>query len=224
MPKSTRLWKLLKSAEFRTPTAQDVRKKGSKILEVPSVRSCFALAMANEFVVIINSLRVPKIKKILLYEMKFLVPNYSCFQNPWLEGYHPQIPILSVLCPQLNLLNSPKQNSLVRHWSKSRFFSATFTFSYLQRLVIVHRVLKGVHEPRFICLSIRLDFPATSFHAFFEPRCGYCILRTFLNLLFRSIGLHFLNIHNMMIANHKTYLELIYNSSVVFLQLASSSI
>jgi hypothetical protein len=26
--------------------------------------------------------KVPKIKKILLYEMKFLVPNYSCFQNP----------------------------------------------------------------------------------------------------------------------------------------------
>jgi hypothetical protein len=25
---------------------------------------------------------VPKIKKILLYEMKFLVPNYSCLQNP----------------------------------------------------------------------------------------------------------------------------------------------
>jgi len=27
---------------------------------------------------------VPKIKKILLYEMRFLVPNYSCLQNPWL--------------------------------------------------------------------------------------------------------------------------------------------
>jgi hypothetical protein len=26
--------------------------------------------------------KVPKIKKILLYEMKFLVPNYSCLQNP----------------------------------------------------------------------------------------------------------------------------------------------
>jgi hypothetical protein len=25
-----------------------------------------------------NSLKVPKIKKILLYEMKFLVPNYNC--------------------------------------------------------------------------------------------------------------------------------------------------
>ena len=44
---------------------------------------------------------------MLLYEMKFLVPNYSCLQNPWLRGYRPQIPVLSALCPQLNLLNPP---------------------------------------------------------------------------------------------------------------------
>ena len=31
--------------------------------------------------------------------MKFLVPNYSCLQNPWLGGYRPQIPALSLLCP-----------------------------------------------------------------------------------------------------------------------------
>ena len=37
--------------------------------------------------------------------MKFLVANYSCLQNPWLGGYRPQIPVLSVLSPQLNLLN-----------------------------------------------------------------------------------------------------------------------
>jgi len=37
--------------------------------------------------------------------MKFLVTNYSCLQNPLLRGYRPQIPVLSVLCPQLNLLN-----------------------------------------------------------------------------------------------------------------------
>ena len=30
--------------------------------------------------------KVPKLKKILPYEMKFLVPNYSCLQNPWLGG------------------------------------------------------------------------------------------------------------------------------------------
>ena len=47
--------------------------------------------------------------------MKFLVLNYSCLQNPCLGGYHPQIPILSVLCPQLNLLNPPEKNSWVRH-------------------------------------------------------------------------------------------------------------
>ena len=54
--------------------------------------------MTNKLVVIINSLKVPNIKKILLYEMKFLVPKYSCLQNPWLGvgDYRPQIP---VLCP-----------------------------------------------------------------------------------------------------------------------------
>ena len=41
--------------------------------------------------------------------MKFLVPNYSCLQNPWLGGYRPQIPVLSVLCPQLKLLNPPPE-------------------------------------------------------------------------------------------------------------------
>jgi len=49
--------------------------------------------------------------------MKFLVSNYSCFQNPWLGGYRPPppTPLLSVLFPPLNLLNPPKQNSWVRH-------------------------------------------------------------------------------------------------------------
>jgi len=107
VPNSTRLWKLLKVAEFRTPTPQNVRKKGSKILKLPPVRNFFTLAMTNKLVVIINSLNVTKIKKILLYEMKFLVQNYSCLQNPWLEGYRQQIPVLSVLCPQLNFLKPP---------------------------------------------------------------------------------------------------------------------
>ena len=35
MPNSTRLWKLLKIAEFRMPTPQDVWRKGSKILKLP---------------------------------------------------------------------------------------------------------------------------------------------------------------------------------------------
>ena len=34
VPNSTRLWKLLKIAEFRKPTTQDVAKKGSKILKL----------------------------------------------------------------------------------------------------------------------------------------------------------------------------------------------
>jgi hypothetical protein len=38
--------------------------------------------MTNKLAVIINSIKVPKIKKLLLYEMKSLVLNYGCFQNP----------------------------------------------------------------------------------------------------------------------------------------------
>ena len=34
VPNSIRLWKLLKIAEFKKPTPQDVRKKGSKILKL----------------------------------------------------------------------------------------------------------------------------------------------------------------------------------------------
>ena len=80
--------------------------------------------MTNKLVVIINSLKVPKIKNILLYEMTFLVPNYSCLQNPWLGGYRPQIPVLSVLCPQLNLLNPPLPNKI------PGYATATIMFMY----------------------------------------------------------------------------------------------
>ena len=64
-------------------------------------------------------------KKILPYELQ-LVPNYSCLQNPWLGGYLPQIPDLSVLCPQMNLLTPPphEKNSWVSHCLLSSNFVA----------------------------------------------------------------------------------------------------
>ena len=61
--------------------------------------------------------------------MKFLVPNYSYLQNPWLGGYRPRIPVLSVLCPKLNLLNPPpEQNSWVRHCGEPTIY-VTFVVS-----------------------------------------------------------------------------------------------
>jgi hypothetical protein len=48
--------------------------------------------MTNKLVVMINSLKVPKIKNILLYEIKFLVPNYTCLQNPRLGATAPRSP------------------------------------------------------------------------------------------------------------------------------------
>ena len=42
----------------------------------------------------------------------FLYTNYSWLHNPWLGGYRPQIPVLSVLCHQLNSLNPPRTKFL----------------------------------------------------------------------------------------------------------------
>ena len=42
--------------------------------------------------------------------MKFIVPNYSCLQNPWIRGLSPPDP--RSLCPQLNLLK-PHEKILV---------------------------------------------------------------------------------------------------------------
>jgi hypothetical protein len=40
--------------------------------------------------------------------------------NPWLGGYRPQIPVLSALYPQLNLLDSPRKKSWVCHWCNAQ--------------------------------------------------------------------------------------------------------
>ena len=70
--------------------------------------------MKNKLVVIINSLKVPKIKKILLYEMNFLVKKLQLAQEPLTRGLPPPAP--RSLCPQPNLLNPPLEtNSWVRH-------------------------------------------------------------------------------------------------------------
>jgi len=78
--------------------------------------------MTNKLVVIINSLKVPKIKKMLLYEMKFLVPNYSCLQNPWLGGLptsdpHSQCPLSSTefveTPPRTKFLDTPLNTTIL---------------------------------------------------------------------------------------------------------------
>ena len=85
--------------------------------------------MTNKLVVIINSLKVPKIKKILLHEVKFLLPNYSCLQNPWLVGLQPPDP--RSLCPQWDLLNPPLQTKFLRYATTGNInTNCTFTNFY----------------------------------------------------------------------------------------------
>jgi hypothetical protein len=71
--------------------------------------------MTKKLVVIINSLKIPKINKILLYELQFPVPNYSCLQNPWLGATAPRSPF-SLSSTEFVEHSPPEQNFLVRHW------------------------------------------------------------------------------------------------------------
>ena len=73
--------------------------------------------MTNKLFVIINSLKLPKIRELLLYEMKFLVGTKLQLPPEPLtrEAIAPRSPFS--LSSVLNLLNtpSPEQNSWVRH-------------------------------------------------------------------------------------------------------------
>ena len=54
---------------------------------------------------------------MLLYEVKLLVPNYSCLQNHWLGATAPRFPLsLSSVLNWIFWTPPPQQNSLVRHW------------------------------------------------------------------------------------------------------------
>ena len=118
------------------------------------VRNCFTFAMTNKLVVIIKSLEVPKIKKMLLFEMKFLVPNYSCLQNPWLWGLPPQDP--RSLCPlsSTEFVNPPPRTKFLgmpllngnaggnmgqgRHWTCRGiwFFSRRINIGFSRNLLL----------------------------------------------------------------------------------------
>ena len=69
-------------AEFRTPTHQDVRKKGSKILKQPPFHNCFTLSITNKLVVIINSLKYQKLRKFYYMKRNFLYQITAASRTP----------------------------------------------------------------------------------------------------------------------------------------------
>jgi len=64
------------------PTPQDVRKKGSKILKLPSVRNCFTLAMINKLDVIINILEESNIRKIIYMKLNSMYQITAASRTP----------------------------------------------------------------------------------------------------------------------------------------------
>jgi len=114
--------------------------------------------MTNKLVVVINSLNIQKIKKLLLYEMKILVPNYSCLQNPWLgvRGLLPPDPLS--LSSVLNWICwTPTPNKIpgyatvlevgIAHSSMLFFLSTSLHIVVFQKIVIQPGLI--VHQGYF---------------------------------------------------------------------------
>jgi len=88
--------------------------------------------------------------------MKFLVPNYSCLQNPWLRDYRPQIPVLSVL--NWICWTPSEKNSWVRHWlvsTRSQWKIKLVRSMYLPYIFPTSRATKL--RPNCICLCRNED-------------------------------------------------------------------
>ena len=93
--------------------------------------------------------------------MKFFVPNYSCLQNPWLGGYRPQIPVLSVLCLQLNLMTPPPRTKFlgtplaldegqrVVHSNRDELNSTNFIYNMLWFRTVANKSTRQWWELKF---------------------------------------------------------------------------
>jgi hypothetical protein len=90
--------------------------------------------------------------------------SFKLSGTPWLGGFRPQIPVLSALCPQLNLLNllppRPKQNSWVRHWRHLDYMSVCLKRS---RYTDIAQNVQYVDTGDLVAdSSISLSSPSTS--------------------------------------------------------------
>jgi hypothetical protein len=82
--------------------------------------------------------------------MTFLVPNYSCLQNSWLCGYHPQIPVICPLSSTEFVEHPPppRKKSWVRHCSNAiqnaiqKYQMLRRSHSYTGR----HKMLKSLYS------------------------------------------------------------------------------
>ena len=104
--------------------------------------------------------------------MKFLVPNYSCLQNPWLGGLPPPDP--RSFCPQLNLLNPPpEKNSWVRHCWTGKIFEGQFGYKTSKTSPIHVEI-----QPEIIFLLFAFHLCSSVLQFLFSSFCPKCRLTT----------------------------------------------
>jgi hypothetical protein len=125
--------------------------------------------MTNNLVVIINSLKYQKLRKV--YYMKFLVPNYSCLQNPWLGATAPRSPFsLSSVLNWICWTPSPRKKFLVTPLVNSAII-ATIQFTWPHNTINADRahnsglyfyITEQWNQSKCtkLCRSLERDFPS----------------------------------------------------------------
>jgi len=93
-------------------------KKDSKMQKLPPVRNCFTLAMTNKLVVIINSLKVAKIKENFTIWNEISSTKLQLPPEPLTRGLPPPDPHSPCPLSSTEFVEPPpgEQNSWVRHW------------------------------------------------------------------------------------------------------------
>ena len=157
---------ILKIAEFRTPTPQDVREKGREILKLPPVCNCYTLTMTKKMVVIINSLKYQKLRKFYYMEWNFLYQITAVSRNPD-EGTTAPRSLFSLSSNVFDETSPNEKNSWVRHCSHwtSDTHQCTQHFPH-----IVPKTHITVHN-----ISLTLYLRKTSLYTTFP---SYCISDT----------------------------------------------
>ena len=107
--------------------------------------------------------------------MKFLVPNYSCLQNPWLGGYRPPDP--RSLCP-LSSTEFVETPSRTKFLDTPLLNKVTLAQCFLAVLPIL-RCPANAARSHFICLSVQLCYRSYwQIHPLIALRCRLETLRT----------------------------------------------
>jgi len=131
-------------------------KKGSTILKLPSVRNCFTLAMTNKLVVIINSLKVPKIKKNFTIQNEISCTKLQLPPEPLTRGLPPPDPLSVCPLSSTEFVETPRTPLLLSTVKLKAFHTPVQELQSYNHVMLLNR-FRGTTSVQLCCLHLLLN-------------------------------------------------------------------